>query len=329
MKTNTPLAKFGSLLALALLLIVGSACDSIVGSDDDDDHDDHDEEHGEMARVEIEARDGTGQTLATWTDENGWDTDALPALEEDGDFAGWTVRMFDEDGDELTLEEGGEFEARYAVDADAPQDVIYFDSSGEIEFEGEAAERFGDEGELFHGDHVHIYPQSEGTTRVRFLLWHDNHADASTDLIDMPVEGHDDEVARVEIEARDGTGQTFATWTDEDGWDTDALPALEEGGDFAGWTVRMFAEDGDEFTLEEDGEFEARYAVDANAPQDVIYFDPSGEVELADGSEGELFHGDHVHVYPQNAGTTQLRFLLWHDNHADAETALIDLTVQE
>jgi len=330
MKTTTPLAKFGSLLALALLLIVGSACDSVVGSDDDDDHDDHDGELASLSRVELETRDGTGTTVATWNEDTGWDVDGLTVeMPDDGDHPVWTVRMFDEDGDEFTLEEGGEFEAQYAVDNDAPQDVIYFDGSGEIEFEGDAAARYGDEGELFHGDHVHVYPQSEGTTQIRFLLWHGNHSDDSTDLLDLTVEGHDDEVASVEIEKRDGSGETLATWTEENGWDTDALPALEEGGDFSGWTVRMFAEDGDEIELEEGGEFEARYAVDSEAPQDVIYFDSSGEVELADGSEGELFHGDHVHVYPQNAGTTQLRFLLWHDNHADAETALIDLTVQE
>ncbi len=187
MKTTTPLAKFGSLLALALLLIVGSACDSIVGSDDDDDHDD--DEHGEMARVQLETRDGTGTVVATWTDENGWDTDALTvALSDDGDHPVWTVRMFEEDGDEITLEEGGEFEARYAVDSEAPQDIIYFDGSGEIDFEGAAATLYGDEGELFHGDHVHVYPQSAGTTQVRFLLWHDNHSDDDTALIDLTVQ---------------------------------------------------------------------------------------------------------------------------------------------
>lgn len=174
---------------LALLLVVGSACDSIVGSDDDDDHDDHDEEHGEMARVDLETRDGTDTTVATWTEEDGWNIDALTIpLNDDGDHPVWTVRMFDEDGDELPLEEGGEFEGRYAVDSEAPQDVIYFDGSGEIDFEGDAAALYGDEGELFHGDHVHVYPQSAGTTKVRFLLWHDNHSDESTDLIDLTVQ---------------------------------------------------------------------------------------------------------------------------------------------
>jgi len=186
MKTNTPLAKFGSLLALALLLIVGSACDSIVGSDDEDDQD---EELTNIARVELETRDGTGTPVATWTEEDDWNVDELTVpLDDGGDHPVWTIRMFDEDGDEIALEEGGEFEAQYAVDNAAPQDVIFFDSSGEIEFEGEAAALYGDEGELFHGDHVHVYPQSAGTTQVRFLLWHDNHSDDSTDLIDLTVQ---------------------------------------------------------------------------------------------------------------------------------------------
>lgn len=188
MTTKTPFAKIGSLLLLALLLVVGSGCDSIVGSDDDDDHD-HDDEHGEMARVQLETRDGTGTVVATWTDDDGWDTGALTVtLDDDGNHPVWTVRMFEEDGDELTLEEGGEFEARYAVDSAAPQNVIYFDGSGEINFTGNAAVLYGDEGELFHGDHVHVYPQSVGTTQVRFLLWHDNHSDESTDLIDLTVQ---------------------------------------------------------------------------------------------------------------------------------------------
>lgn len=150
----------------------------------------------------------------------------------------------------------------------------------------------------------------------------------STGTNDDDDEHHDDELARVEIEARDGTDETLAVWTEDDGWDVEALPALEEGGDYAAWTVRMFAEDGDAFTLEEGGELEARYAVDTEAPQDVIYFDDSGEVEI-DGEEEELFHGDHIHVYPQHAGTTQIRILLWHDGHSDDDTDFIDLTVEE
>lgn len=187
MTTKLPFAKIGSLLLLALLLVVGSGCDTVLGSEDDDDHD-HDD-HGAMARVQLETRDGTGTVIAVWDDEDGWDTDALTvALSDDGNHPVWTVRMFEEDGDEVVLEEDGEFEARYAVDSAAPQNVIYFDGSGELRFEGAAATLYGDEGELFHGDHVHVYPQQAGTTQVRFLLWHDNHSDESTDLIDLTVQ---------------------------------------------------------------------------------------------------------------------------------------------
>jgi len=304
-----------ALILLLPALVLFSACDSVV---------DDDGEHADFARVVLEARDGTGQVIGEWTEADGWDIDALPGMTEGDIESVYTVRIFDEDGDELTLEEGGAFEARYAVDANAADDVLFFNPSGEVDLAG------GEEGELFHGDHVHLYPQNAGTTRVRFLLWHESHSDGSTDLIDVTVEeAHDDEaeLARLVLESRDGTGTEIGEWTEADGWSIDALPEMSEGDEETVFTVRLFAADGDEVTLEEGGEFEARYAVDADAPAAVLFFDSSGEVTLGDGTEGELFHGDHVHLYPQDAGTTQVRFLLWHDSHADGETDLIDVTV--
>lgn len=150
--------------------------------------------------------------------------------------------------------------------------------------------------------------------------------DAFSNNDDDDHDDHEEELARVELETRDGTGETVAVWTDDDGWVPDSL-TLALDGDYAVWTVRMFTEDGDEFELEEGGEHEARYAVDSEASQEVIYFDASGEVEIG-GQEEELFHGDHIHVYLQNAGTTRLRILLWHDNHADGDTDFIELTVE-
>lgn len=181
MTTRSLWTRLGLLLTIPALLLLG-ACDTFTGSDDD--HDDDDEHEG-LARVEIEARDGSGETLAVWTDDDGWEDEALPSLEEDGERAVWTVRMFAEDGDEFPLEEGGEYEARYAVDDDAPGEVIYFDEDGEVEIDGE-------ETELFHGDHIYVYPQNAGTTRLRFILWHDDHAEDSTvDFIDLTVEAAD------------------------------------------------------------------------------------------------------------------------------------------
>lgn len=307
--------QFTLLLLLLPALVVLSACDSVV---------DDDGEHGDFARVVLEARDGTGQIIGEWTETDGWDIDALPDMTEGAIESVYTVRIFDGDGDELTLEEGGDFEARYAVDADAPDDVLFFNPSGEVALTG------GEEGELFHGDHVHLYPQNAGTTRVRFLLWHESHADGNTDWIDVTVEeahGDELELARLVLETRDGTGTEVGEWTAASGWSIDALPEMTEGEAETVFTVRIFAEDGDEITLEEGGDFEARYAIDASAPADVLFFDTSGEIERADGTQGELFHGDHVYLYPQSPGTTQVRFLLWHDSHADGETDLIDATV--
>lgn len=179
MKNHPTLIRWSLLLVLPALLFVG-ACDTF-SSADDDDHDDEEHHDDDLARVQLETRDGTDEVVAVWTDDDGWDVDALPAIDVNGDHAVWTVRMFVEDGDEIELVEGGEFEARYAVDGDAPQDVIYFDASGDMEVDGE-------ELELFHGDHVHVYPQNVGTTRIRFLLWHDNHSDDDTAFIDLVVE---------------------------------------------------------------------------------------------------------------------------------------------
>lgn len=175
------LIRWALLLALPALLVLGG-CDAF-SSNDDDDHDDDDHEHHDedLAEVRLETRDGTDEVVAIWTDEDGWNVDALPPLQLDGEYGVWTVRMFTEDGDEIELEEGGEYEARYDVDDDAPQDVIYFDDSGEVEIDGQ-------EEELFHGDHIHVYPQRADTTHIRILLWHDNHSDGDTDFIDLVVE---------------------------------------------------------------------------------------------------------------------------------------------
>lgn len=178
MTTRRFWTRLGLLLTIPALLLLG-ACDAFTGSDDD--HDDEDDHHERLARVELLARDGTDETLAVWTaEDNEWNVEALPLLEEGGERAVWTVRMFAEDGDEFTLEEGGEYEAQYAIE-DGGQDVIYFDDDGEVEVDGE-------EVELFHGDHIYVYPQNAGTTRIRILLWHDDHAEDDTDFIDLTVE---------------------------------------------------------------------------------------------------------------------------------------------
>ncbi len=156
-----------------------------------------------------------------------------------------------------------------------------------------------------------------------------------------------------------------AIWTDDGGW-TDGegnpvteLPAIvdNEGalepftarGRRASVSVRMFEEDGDAvgfMTASRDenagnertcGEYEGRYTVVGNQTN-VIAWPPqahpmsqTGSRQFVDRPDGEglagIFHCDHIHIYPNEAGTVDLRFLLWHDDHDDGRTDPITLRV--
>jgi hypothetical protein len=150
--------------------------------------------------------------------------------------------------------------------------------------------------------------------------------------------GHD-EMYRVQIVDRGQTEQpVIATWVRGQGWDRQSLLTLTEGGNRASIGVRVFAEDGDQLEMgtvqqNEDGtrvctEDSIRYALVAGQPTNVVRQPDNRGVVTVDGAQIATFHCDHLYLYPQSAGTTQIRFILWHVDHADDATDPIGVTVQ-
>lgn len=149
---------------------------------------------------------------------------------------------------------------------------------------------------------------------------------ALTGLLALPAcdrdsdDDHEDDFASLEVIDRGDPAQpVVAVWTAAAGWDG-ALPeiSLASANQRISIGFRAYAEDGDEFTLSETGEYSIRYAVAAGAPAGIVDMDHDDPV---------LFHGDHVHVYGAAEGTTQIQFLFWHVDHADASTTPIAVNV--
>jgi len=125
-------------------------------------------------------------------------------------------------------------------------------------------------------------------------------------------------LGKVEIIDRAITGRpVVATWTHDGGWQG-TLPqiSLSAAQPRISLGARMYTRDGTERTFDT-GEYSVRYYVPANAPQGILNTDQG----LG------LFHGDHVHIYGQGVGETQVRFVLWHGSHDDGETASIAIHV--
>lgn len=185
--------------------------------------------------------------------------------------------------------------------------------------------------------------------------------ESSTDLDD----DHSD-LGRVELQTRGAASAIIGVWTPTAGW-TDAngnaitqittprdvegagLQPLVAGGGNASLTVRYFLPGGAPInmgTLDRGPEpararscteDEARYAPTNNNTNVIAWPNirhpaaPTGPfhfVQLPNGSTPGIFHCDHVHIYPLQAGNVDLEFLLWHDDHADGNTDPIRFVVQ-
>ncbi len=263
------------------------------------------EPHRDMDRVEIIDRGQTQQpVVATWTADGGWDVTALPAIDlEERERISLGVRIFASDGSEITLERDGVYSVRFALASGATEGIVDLDRD-----------------DIFHGDHVHIYGAGEGVTQIQFVIWHVDHADGSTDPISIEVhEPHDDDEALGTVEIID-RGQTarpvVATWTHDGGWEGE-LPVLDlAAAERLSLGARIYDGDGQEHTLEEDGEWSVRFWTAEGAEEGIVDLD-----------RDDIFHGDHVHLYGLEAGTTELVFILWHDDHAEDQTDGIEFTV--
>lgn len=155
-------------------------------------------------------------------------------------------------------------------------------------------------------------------------------------------------------------------WTDADGESIDELPTpiddeseglipMTEDGANASLTVRFFDNSGEQIemdTLERDDdtgerectEWSQRYwPTEDDADTDVIAWNEGGTITHPDSewddpphqfveSEDDeilgIYHCDHVHFYPENAGTVDVEFLLWHIDHQDDITDPLTLRVE-
>jgi hypothetical protein len=149
---------------------------------------------------------------------------------------------------------------------------------------------------------------------------HPTHGD------EHPTLGTVEIIDRTTTDPQTGQNPVVATWEHGAGWDTDWLPELshatEDHRTRVSLGVRMWQRDGEQIVLQRDGEHFVQYELAQGAPTGVINFDPA----LG------LFHGDHVHIYGFEDGTTgetQIRFVLWHDDHAEEATAPIGFRVTD
>jgi hypothetical protein len=134
---------------------------------------------------------------------------------------------------------------------------------------------------------------------------------------------HDDhdEMEILQVLNRGESGQpVIATWTRDGGWTSNsAIPDLPLGEDIRhslGFVAT--AGDGDTFDLDEDGEYWIQFWLAPGAPTGIVDLD-----------RDNIFHGDHVHIYGQGLGTTQIQFELWHVDHVENATTPISITVVE
>ncbi len=377
----------GLLLLLPMLLVGLAACDSSPTANDDDDHLDGD-------RVELHTRGAAGALLAVWTADDGWTdangnsiTELPPSVDVEGEGlvplrardrnASLTVKFFLPDGSEVNIatlsrddntreRQCTEYSARYYPTVDNT-DVIAWPNirhpdapEGQFQF---ARRANNDLVGIFHCDHIHFYPESEGTVDVEFHLWHIDHSDASTDPLTIRVE-EGPEPARFELQTRGAASAMLAVWTVGEGWtdgDGNAITRLEAVRDVEGegviplrafgtnssLTLRYFAAGGEQVAFSTQARdddtrervcssAEGRYMVEGNET-DVIAWpnrahpdNPSGETQFAERTNSDLvgiFHCDHIHFYPEAAGEVGLRMVMWEDDGVAAMSDPITLVV--
>ena len=178
---------------------------------------------------------------------------------------------------------------------------------------------------------------------------------------------HHDDAARVEILTRGPVSTLLAVWHDGEGWEDadgnaitqlpnpvdveggNGLQPLQAGGTRASLSVVFYEADGTAIemgTLSRDDATGARECTEYNAryyPLDndtnIIAWpnirhpdDATGPFQFAERANGQLiaiFHCDHIHIYPEQAGTAEIEFRLWHVDHSDMETDPISVVVEE
>ncbi len=174
------------------------------------------------------------------------------------------------------------------------------------------------------------------------------------------------EAGWIEIETRGSASALIAIWDEEEGWqdeggdpisalptpiddDVDGLLPFTEMGPRASLTVTFYESDGEvvdmDTLLRDDDtrertctEYSARYyPAEGEEETDIIYWglmrhpdSDNGEAQFidVDGEVSGIFHCDHVHIYPREAGEVDVEFVLWHGDHSDAVSDPLTIVVE-
>jgi len=304
------------------------------GHDHDDGHGDHDG-HGRVAELELIDR-STDEVVADVHGDH-WHG-GLSALPVD-DYLSVGAVFSDSDGNEIPLGDDEEYQlnARVADDAD---EIVSIES---------------------HGDHIHITGEEEGSTEIVFQQYHDDHADWESPALSVTVgedengngsysllsdhdhdDGHNHDDDHDDHEHDDGhddahdDGHDDHDHDDEHGHDDGLVSELE-----------IVDRDTDEVVADVHGDHWhgglPDVETDDNLSLGAIFTDDDGEeiplgdeedyqfnARLSEGADDIVTiesHGDHIHVTGDAAGSTDIVFQLYHDDHADWESPPLSVTV--
>ena len=294
---------YATAFVLALFMV---ACDSDDDPVSDDPAEEFEVENPEGEQIVIETRGDLEFIIGVWRPDTGWtdedgneieslagpieaDGGELEPLTVGGQNASLTVRVFDENGEDIEIgtDDRPEFETLFAgassvrtcestmgdvgaqFDIVSGQDLVSWPPISHPDDDQLGTEQFafGKDGSypaIFHCDHIQFYPEQAGLFEVSFST---TDGSIESDPINVEIEDTD-AISRAEIETRGQFGPTIAVWTPEDGWtdeDGTSIDTLEdpieqddgtrrplvEGDDAnASLTVRFFDADGSEYDIE-------------------------------------------------------------------------------
>ncbi|SDQ90659.1 hypothetical protein [Natronobacterium texcoconense] len=293
------LAATGSATALGLAGCLGDENGGDDEGDDHDDHDDHDHDDGHdeigVEEFEILDRDHDEEVLV-YVHGDHWHDDPLEVPHDDNLSLGAYIE--DEDGDEVELGDG-------------------------LELTGEVVEGANEVVEIeSHGDHVHVHGEEDGFTDVVFQLVEDGDVVYETPELETEVGHHDHDddghghVEVEDLEIIDRSDDEVVADIHGDHWHGE-LPHVHVDDNISLGAV--FTDDhGDEIPIGSDEEYELAVSVADDAADEIVEIDSD-----------EHWHGDHVHIYGESEGETEVVFKLWHDDHADWESPPIEIEVED
>ena len=265
----------------------------------DDGGDDGGENNGDVPDAldleTFEIVDRDADTVTAYVHGDHWHGDPLEIPE--GDRRSLGAILEDESGEPVELTDG--YELTVAVVEGAPE-IVDVD---------------------LHGDHVHVTGTETGLTDLVFTIEYDGETLYESPTLQTDVGDHDDhgdgQPAEFQLLDRDpDPHEVVATYHDDHWHGEDDIPTIPVGETLSlGGTFL----DGDEneIPIGTGESYELAVQLAEDAEEGVVSIDPD-----------EHWHGDHVHLYGEAAGETTVVFSLWHDDHADWETAPVTVVVE-